>query len=242
MLMAAAAAAPAPALTVDRVEAPALAGQADLVFLGTVVAVEYRNSDVEGPQHAAIPHTFVTFQIERAFKGRSEGGDLVTLRFRGGPDGRGRVLTVPGVPLFAVGERELLFVRRNGEAMCPLVGWHQGRLRLIDGLAYTDDGREVWLKADGGFAFGRQHARPEITIRRIGEMSFRAQMDSAAAAVSAPAGAQRLDERLLSAAVERLVRAPKGAEPQPTRSAVPHAKFHVAAPRPAAPPAAVPQS
>ena len=233
----------ASALSVDRVPAAGLAGRADLIFLGTVLAVEYRNSDVEDPRDAAIPHTFVTLQIERSFKGRSEAGDVITLRFRGGPDGKGRVLTVPGVPLFQVGGRELLFVRGNGEAMCPLVGWHQGRLRVVDGLAYTDDGREVWLEPGGGFAFGRQHELREVVTSRIGDLEFHARLAREAQGPVVPAGAQRLDEARLLAAVARLAGAPAGAaDVKPTASARPDQRFRVAVPRPAAPPAAVPQS
>ncbi|HET8646721.1 MAG TPA: hypothetical protein VFO85_14600, partial [Vicinamibacteria bacterium] len=173
-LMAMVAASSAHALSIDRVRAQDLTAQSELIFIGTVVSVDYRNSDVEGPQHAALPHTFVTFQIERALQGRSEAGDLITLRFQGGPDGQGRILTIPGVPLFDVGERELLFVQGNGQALCPLVGWHQGRLRLIEGQAYTDDGREVFLGADGDFAFGAQHALREVVTARIGGQEFRA--------------------------------------------------------------------
>ena len=240
MLVAGTAAPPALALTVERAAAGELMRNAELVFLGTVISVDYRNSDVEGAQHALLPHTFVTFRIDRAFKGRSEAGEFVTLRFQGGPDGRGRILTIPGIPLFEVDDRELLFVQSNGEAICPLVGWFQGRLRLIDGLAYTDDGREVWRTHDGGFAFGKQHALPQIVSKRIGGTEFQAVMRQMPDPVVAP-GVERLDEPGLVAAVERLVRATPGAlaqESRETPSARVDETFHVAAPVAAPPPAA----
>jgi hypothetical protein len=230
----------ATAASLDRANASDLVRKAELIFLGSVLSVDYRNSDVEGPQHALLPHTFVTFRIERAFKGSSEAGDVITLRFQGGPDGRGRILTIPGVPLFEVNDRELLFVQANGEAICPLVGWFQGRTRIIRGLAYTDDGREVWRTRDGGFAFGKQHALPEIVTKRIGDMEFQAVLRQTPETVVAAPGEERLDESGLTATVERLVRASAGARAvsRPAASAQVGEKFHVLAPVAAPPPAA----
>jgi hypothetical protein len=233
----------ATAASLDRASASDLVRKAELIFLGSVLSVDYRNSDVEGPQHALLPHTFVTFRIDHAFKGRSEAGDVITLRFQGGPDGRGRILTIPGVPLFEVNDRDLLFVQANGEAICPLVGWFQGRTRIIDRLAYTDDGREVWRSQDGGFAFGRQHALPEIVTKRIGDMEFQAVLNQAPdTMVAAAPGAERLDESSLTAAVERLVRASAGARAtsRPAASAQVSEKFYVTAPVAGPPPAAPP--
>jgi hypothetical protein len=238
-LMAVVAASSAHALSIDRVTAKDLAARSELVFIGTVVSVEYRNSDVEGPQHASLPHTFVTFQIERTFKGRSEAGDLVTLRFQGGPNGQGRILTVPGVPLFDVGERELLFVEGNGRALCPLVGWYQGRVRLIGGLAYTDDGREVFLGGDGELRFGAQRALPEVVNTRIGDSEFRAVFAKPSGPEAQPApGLQRMDAAKLADAVARLVGPAAGLKVKATPSARLDQKFYVPAAQPGPPPAA----
>src|SRR5690242_1615981 len=54
---------------------------ADLVFEGVVEQVAYRLSDRSAPDEAAIPHTFVTFKVQRAFKGRAPDGGRMTLRF-----------------------------------------------------------------------------------------------------------------------------------------------------------------
>jgi hypothetical protein len=238
LLAAAVAASSAHALSIDRVSTKDLAAQSELIFIGTVISVDYRNSDVEGPQHASLPHTFVTFQIERTFKGRSEAGDLVTLRFQGGPNGKGRILTVPGIPLFDVGERELLFVQGNGQALCPLVGWYQGRVRLIDGQAYSDDGREAFLDAAGALVFGAQRALPEVVTTRIGGPEFRAMFNQPRPEAAPAAGAQRLDADRLAAAVERLVGKAVNTSSKPAASARLDQKFYVSAPRPGAAPAA----
>lgn len=128
--------------------------QSDLVFEGVVLSVEHRLAQVSSPDQVAIPHTFVTLSIARSFKGGSTAGDRITLRFRGGPDGKGRVLRVPGIPQFRSGDREILFVRDNGADICPLVGWEQSRLRVIRGEIYDEQGREVWLAPSGDFVFG----------------------------------------------------------------------------------------
>src|SRR5262245_43894094 len=122
----------------DPVSIQQLVKEAELIFEGVVTAVEYRVSDVATPDHVALPHTFVTFEIAQTLKGGAVPAHSITLRFQGGPDGKGNAMMVSGVPLFDVGNRDVLFVRGNGAELCPLVGWDQGRFRVIGDSVYTD--------------------------------------------------------------------------------------------------------
>ena len=145
---------PANATTVDRVSTRDRIVLADLIIEGVVTSVQYRNSDVLGRDDVALPHTFVTFAVERSFKGSSSAGDQITLRLMGGPDGTGRHMRVVGIPQFRPGDREILFIQGNGTVECPLVGWYQGRLRVVRGEVFDDFGREVWLSPSGDILGG----------------------------------------------------------------------------------------
>ena len=157
-------AATADATTIGRFTAEQRLQQADLIVLASVVQVEHRNSAVLDERHVELPHAFVTIAIERTFKGDAKPGDELTLRQQGGPDGRGRTLQVSGVPRFAAGDRDVFFIKDNGSAICPLVGWEQGRLRVVRGELFNDQGQDLWVTPDGDFAFGDK----TIDIRRPG--------------------------------------------------------------------------
>ena len=105
-----------------------LVRRADFVFEGRVVEIDYRASDRRSEQDAVLPHTFVTYKIATYLKGHSDARQ-VTLRFIGGPDQRGRYLTVTDVPLFEEGDHDVLLVRGNGETACPLVSCEEGRFQ-----------------------------------------------------------------------------------------------------------------
>lgn len=103
----------------------ALCAEADLVFVGTVTAVESRWSD---PARRAI-ETAVTFADLTWLRGAAR--DTVTLRFAGGTmDGLHE--EVAGVPRFAVGERRVLFAR-DGTYVSPVVGFNQGVFQVVEG-------------------------------------------------------------------------------------------------------------
>lgn len=108
--------------------------QADVVFVGDVIAIGHQLSapDAEGQR---LPFTLVTWRIAEPLKGTRDA--TYTVRFLGGPLGD-RQLQVAEIPEFAVGDRELLFVRDNGLVGCPLVGGASGRIRIgvkPDGLS-----------------------------------------------------------------------------------------------------------
>ncbi len=166
--------------------------EADLIFKGTVVDVQYRESepaplvdpttgrpvlDEEGQPEkedaSSLPHTFVTYQVERVYKGRAPGGS-VTLRFMGGVadalyedvDDAGNVdrgpiyVDVSTAPRFDIGDRDLLFVVDNTEAECPLAACEHGRFRLLPlgssrngSGVFTEDGFEVVRVTPGSWDF-----------------------------------------------------------------------------------------
>lgn len=141
---------------------------ADFIFQGVVTKIEYRVSDNQ-PQ---LPHSFVTFKVEKLLKGKSN-QQSITLRFVGGPDGEGNFLTVSGVPLFDIGDRDVLFVKGNGKSGCPLVECSAGRLRIINQQVFTADGRAILQKSQAELAYGQPLALEEVTTNKIGNTVIR---------------------------------------------------------------------
>jgi hypothetical protein len=113
------------ATTVEPPTFSQLVAEADSIYRGHVTAVEARR--VEGSSGAAVIKTFVTFAIDKAIKGTEQ--PEVVLQFLGGTVGED-TLEVSGMPHFNVGDREILFVQKNGTQFCPLVRIMHGRYRL----------------------------------------------------------------------------------------------------------------
>jgi hypothetical protein len=110
-----------------------LVDSADFIARGVVTDVHSETIDTtQGP---AI-HTLVTLHVEMVLKG-SPGAD-VTLSFLGGKVGR-RTLSVVGMPRFEVGQREIVFVSRNGQSICPLVAAGHGRYHVRHDAAGNRD-------------------------------------------------------------------------------------------------------
>ena len=122
-------------------------GASDIVFLGVVDAIEEAGSHSDNPARPPVPHTFVTYRIDELFKGRAAGSEL-TLRFPGGLTDEGIDFHVSGVPSVEVGDQDLLFVRKNCRRAVPLVGWSQGRMRVIEGGVFDDRGEVLSLDSD----------------------------------------------------------------------------------------------
>jgi hypothetical protein len=143
--------------------------KADFIFEGVVTAVDYKSSRPAGTGARAMPHTFVTFEIHKVYKGNPGSLQTLTLRFLGGATGvGGRVLEVSGYPLFDVGDHDILLMERNTKKSCPLALCAQGRFRIINGLVYSDSGNEVDLMPDGAMAYGPEHRLPEIDTDMVG--------------------------------------------------------------------------
>lgn len=119
-----------------------LARNAEFVFLGTVAGVDYRRAESTDGTSPGAPHTFVTYKIEKVLKGKSEAG-TVTLRFVGGRGDKSQFLMASNIPLFDVGEQDVLFVRGNAKYACPLVECGRGRVRMIGGMAFNDEGQAI---------------------------------------------------------------------------------------------------
>lgn len=105
------------------------AQRADAVFGGEVLRVESAMSQPRGDD-AALPFTFVTWRVDVAMRGVRAGQEF-TARFLGGPLPDGGALDVAEMPQFAVGDRDVVFIRRNGEIGCPLVDGALGRIQLL---------------------------------------------------------------------------------------------------------------
>jgi hypothetical protein len=150
-------------------------GRSELVFQGHVEKIEYALSEPTGPESVRVPHTFVTYRVERVFLGEPRGG-VVTLRFVGGFDPRKmRYMASSNTPQFDVGDQDILFVEGNTRKMCPLVGGVGGRLRVITGQVYTEAGRAVLLGSDGFLRIGGKYWLEEVSTTQVNGRSFTTQ-------------------------------------------------------------------
>ncbi|MFP6662901.1 MAG: hypothetical protein VCC00_01700 [Deltaproteobacteria bacterium] len=161
--------------------------RSDFVFHGEVTKIQY--SDPAGPANSisigtggtwapileGAPHTFVTLRVLESLRGRTKSEEFVTLRFYGGPDGKGSYYATSLDPTFVMGERQILFVRGNGTSETPLVGGHGGQIREFAGGAYSSSGvalvglndnrRDPQLIFDGGL-------EPSLSYRSYPAPSF----------------------------------------------------------------------
>jgi hypothetical protein len=84
----------------------------------------------------------VTYDVIRSVRGVASSGSF-TLRYIGGPDGRGHFLRASNVPIFQTGDEDILFVQSNGANGCPLVTCIEGRFRVLNGALYDGTGVPV---------------------------------------------------------------------------------------------------
>jgi len=122
-----------PAVTLDD-----LIARADVIFVGDVVDVRpFAVSTPDGP----IIKTRVIFRVSDAWWGTSSVQEV--LDFLGGQlNGVG--MAVADMPTFKVGDRRVVFARRD-QSINPIVGFTQGLLLV----ARDSDGVERVLTADG---------------------------------------------------------------------------------------------
>lgn len=165
----------AQAVSLDRIMDRHLVKEAELIFVGKIADIQYRSSTPQGQEEAPIPHTFVTFEIEKVLKGQSDQREMITLRFIGGLGDREETfLHASGVPHFDVGDSGVFFVRRNGIHICPLVGWQQGFIRFIDDMVISDLGEEQILIEDPVYA-ARIHPKDVRNYAAFIELLLKAQ-------------------------------------------------------------------
>lgn len=119
-----------------------LARNAEFIFLGTVADVDYRRAESLDGKTPGTPHTFVTYKIEKILKGKAD-SDTVTLRFVGGRGDKSQFLMASNIPLFDAGEQDVMFVRGNTMNACPLVECARSRVRMINGMAFNDEGQAL---------------------------------------------------------------------------------------------------
>lgn len=117
-------ASPVPATVLLKMNLKDLSNEADVVFVGTVVAL--RNEVAPGGDKAC---TAVTFKVESILAGKAVGKEL-TLRFCGGELPNGVLMKAVGIPDFRVGEKVVLFAVHDPSLYCPLTGWLQGKLTI----------------------------------------------------------------------------------------------------------------
>jgi hypothetical protein len=134
-------ASPARATSVIPPSFPELVAEAEAIYRGRVSRVEARR--VEHSDGGSVIKTFVTFAVERVLKG--PGQTEVTLEFLGGTVGD-ETLTVTGMPVFAMGDREIVFVQKNGMQLCPLVALMHGRYRV----KRDESGAREYVARDNG--------------------------------------------------------------------------------------------
>jgi len=183
-----------------------MARAADFIFKGTVVEAKYRNSEIVPlldstgqpiyeenepvwEDGSNLPHTFVTYQIEKIYKGKAPQGsageplNVLTLQKVGGVDERDperSIVFVPRYPHMDPGDRDILFVLGNTIRPCPLVRSELGRFRVIvapgtnAAMLYSDMGREVLhvqspTQEPEKIALGVAHHYPEIMTYEFGD-------------------------------------------------------------------------
>jgi hypothetical protein len=132
-----------------------LAAASDLVFRGQVESLETVLSEPAGPDRTRVPYTLVRYRVHDVIHGIAD-GSTITLRFIGGIDPRsGLLMMTSATPDFAEGDEDILFVRGNGTSLSPLVGELDGRVRIVEGRAWSETGRPV-----RGFLDFRPELRP----------------------------------------------------------------------------------
>ena len=220
-----------------------LVHKADLIFEGKVVDVDYRTSDVLQAGDVAMPHTYVTYEISRSFKGRSSQDKLITLRFRGGPDDAGNTLIIPGVPLFQVGDQDIVFVHGNGVEISPVVGGNFGRFRISKDGVHSDAWQEIWLRSNGQLDQGNFNEEKKSVTLRIGIKEFTFETETKAE-WTPPADATKLTpvqfRKFLSDSVNQHYTPQALSSLKPAQSVQMHEQFAVGKAKPVAAPAVAP--
>lgn len=160
----------------------ALVSSATTIFVGEVMNVR---AEWEATPSGRAIITLVTFRVEDVWKGNL--GAVTQLEFLGGEIGE-MGLKVEGMPVFRLGQRDVLFVDGEVRTVSPLVGFMHGRMRVErDTVSGVDRIRTYDGRALGSVAqIGPQRAAPSlasITPMRLSDLE---------SAVRSRAGAARL--------------------------------------------------
>lgn len=147
-----------------------LVQEAEFIFEGKVMDVQYRFSQKSTGESSGTPYTFVTYQVYRVLKG-NYGAGAITLRFIGGPSEDGVVFSMEGTPRFDLGDHDVLLVDQNGYELCPLVNCAQGRFRYINGLVVNEYGQLIELN-NGQLQLGKMIDLDEVANHKMGDMNL----------------------------------------------------------------------
>lgn len=118
-----------------------LVAEADAIYRGRVSDVQARR--VARADGGSAIKTFVTIVVDRSLKGPDQRS--VTLEFLGGTLGD-ETMEVSGMPTFAVGDRGVVFVQKNGQQFCPLVRMGHGTYAIAKDEA---TGEEYMARQNG---------------------------------------------------------------------------------------------
>jgi hypothetical protein len=199
----------APIESKENVDLGSMSKSAEFVFEGTVVDIQYRNSDVVSAEDISVPHTFVTFRVSKAFKGKAS-GETITLRFLGGMNKDGMMMRTSLSPLFNVGDTDILFVRSNGKSPSPLVNWDKGRFRVINEKIYSSRGSQVLRDESGKMILGAQDENTKTLRAKIGENEVKTvcniEPPEAETSVPAPKGVRQLGRQEFMTQLENAIK------------------------------------
>lgn len=128
-----------------------LVAQSAAVAYGKVVDIQYRTSEPTREEPQGVPHTFVTYEIGKVFRGYLP--EKITLRIPGGADASGGAFSVTTAPTFARGEADVLFIPGGEAGDCQLVNCVEGRFRVLDDRIYSGFGVPL-VAAEKALVFG----------------------------------------------------------------------------------------
>ena len=157
-----------------------LVAEAQTVFVSEVMNVR---AEWEATPSGRAIVTLVTFRVEDVWKGNV--GAVTQLEFLGGEIGE-IGMKVEGMPVFRLGQRDVLFVGSAVRTVSPLVGFMHGRMRVerdtVSGIdrVRTFDGRALGSVTQ----IGPQSAAPSlasITPMRLSDLASAVRSRAAAA-------------------------------------------------------------
>lgn len=129
------------ATTVVPPEFPALAQSSDYVVRGRVKSLR---NEIRLRDGRELPFTQIEIEVKEVIAGAPPASVVLTML--GGRTSDGGELTVEGVPQFAVGDEDILFVRDNGRNFYPLNAVMHGRYPVKFDAKL---GREYVARANG---------------------------------------------------------------------------------------------
>lgn len=146
--------APASGTVLKRLTIADVEDRAERILVATVRSV----SEFAGVPPESPILTEVVFESLTVLKGNDPGA-TIAYRFAGGKVGERR-LRIAGMPEFEVGERYVLFAAPALDTLCPIVGWWQGRYRVLPAIPGTEP---VVGDSDGRPVYGFTNGLPVIT-------------------------------------------------------------------------------